>query len=48
MTNELCDQPLKMILLLLKGARVRDYVVALVSLRKDLSVRDHSGYTIQL
>jgi hypothetical protein len=38
-----------MILLLLKrGARVRGYIVALVSLHKDLSVRDHPGHTIQL
>jgi hypothetical protein len=27
---------------------VRGYFVALVSLRKDLSVRDHPGYTVQL
>jgi hypothetical protein len=33
----------KMILLLLKGARAWGYFVALVSLYKDLSVRDLSG-----
>jgi hypothetical protein len=37
-----------MILLLLKGARARGYIIALVSLLKDLSVRDHLGYAVQL
>jgi hypothetical protein len=38
-----------MILLLLKkGARAREYIVALVSLHKDLSVRDHPGHIVQL
>jgi hypothetical protein len=48
MTNELCDQPLMMILLLLKGARARGYIIALVFLHKDLFVCDHPRYTVQL
>jgi hypothetical protein len=49
LTNGLSNQPLMMILLLLKkGARARGYIVALVSLHKDLSVRDHPGHTVQL
>jgi hypothetical protein len=38
-----------MILLLLKrGLEHMGYIVALVSLHKDLSVRDHPGHTVQL
>jgi hypothetical protein len=49
MTNELCNQPLKMILITVKkGTRAWGYFDALVSLHKDLSIRDHPGYIVQL
>jgi hypothetical protein len=31
-----------------KGARARGYIVALIFLHKDLSVRDHPGHIVQL
>jgi hypothetical protein len=49
MINKLCNQPLKMILITIKrGLEHVVIYVALVSLHKDLSVRDHPGHTVQL
>jgi hypothetical protein len=45
--NGLSNQPLMMILLLLKrGLEHVGYFDAPFSLRKDLSVRDHPGHTV--
>jgi hypothetical protein len=49
LTNELCNQPFKMTILLFKGARALCcFYVALVTLRKDLSVSDNWDLTVQL
>jgi hypothetical protein len=49
MANELCNQPLKMILITVKRGLEHGVIyVALVSLHKELSVRDHPGHTVQL
>jgi hypothetical protein len=36
------------LLLLKRGLEQGGYIVALVSLYKDLSIRDHPGHTVQL
>jgi hypothetical protein len=47
--NGLSNQPLMMILFTVeKGLEHVGYFDALISLRKDLSVRDHPGHTVHL